>query len=151
MVKPTAVVLGVLAAMLIFGSSLARAQADVPLRKVTAADAQGAVFTGPDAVRRDIQGLPSADVSLMISGDRKFQSGLFKAGARRFEFKDRGYGVDEFMLIISGSATPTVPSGSKITLSAGDAITIPAEWRGVWETPGLTKYYVIYSRDKPIG
>jgi uncharacterized cupin superfamily protein len=76
---------------------------------------------------------------------------MFKAGASRFGFKDRGYGVDEFMLIISGSATLTSPSGSKITLGPGDAVTIPAEWRGVWETPGLTKYYVIYSRARPIG
>lgn len=136
-------------AILIAGTSSALTHSQLTLRKVAAADAQGPIFAGPDAIKRNIQGQPSADVSLMVSSDRKFQSGMFKAGASRFEFKERSYGVDEFMLIISGSATLTSPTGDRITLGPGDSITIPAEWRGVWETPGLTKYYVIYSRDKP--
>jgi len=102
----------------------------------------------PAVVRREIQGEPSADLEMMRSSDRKFQSGVFQAGPSRFEFIDKSYGVDEFMLIVAGQATLTNADGSVVELTAGDAVTIPAEWRGVWQTNGLTKYYVIYMRGR---
>lgn len=140
-----------LVSVIVIALMSAMANAQTAPRKVTAAEAHGPIFSDAGAKKRDIQGQPSTDVSLMRSSDRHFQSGMFQAGASRFEFRDRSYGVDEFMLIVSGSATLTALDGTKITLGPGDAITIPAEWRGIWETPGLTKYYVIYSRDKSPG
>lgn len=121
---------------------------DKPPEVVPSARVAEILARSPAVVRRDIQGEPSADLEMMLSSDRRFQSGVFQAGASRFEFVDKSYGVDEFMLILSGQATLTNADGSVIELTAGDAVTIPAEWRGVWQTTGLTKYYVIYMRGR---
>jgi len=83
------------------------------------------------------------DVRTMLSSDRKFDSGMYQAGASRFEIDD-AYGVDEFMYFLKGSVTLTSADGSVQVINAGEAVTIPKEWTGVWETEGYTKIYVIY-------
>jgi len=32
-------------------------------------------------------------------------------------------------------------------IEAGEAVTLPKEWAGVWETDGYIKIWVIYSED----
>ena len=32
-------------------------------------------------------------------------------------------------------------------IGAGEGVTIPKEWTGVWDTDGYTKSWVIYSED----
>ena len=60
---------------------------------------------------------------------------------------DEPYGVDEFMYFLEGSVTLTSSDGSEQVINAGEAVTIPKEWTGVWETDGYTKIWVIYSAD----
>ena len=69
---------------------------------------------------------------------------MYKAGKSRFEITEP-YGVDEFMLFLEGSVTLTSTDGSQMTINAGEAVTIPKEWTGVWETEGYRKIWVIYS------
>jgi uncharacterized cupin superfamily protein len=57
------------------------------------------------------------------------------------------YGVDEFMYFISGGVTLTSSDGSMQKIEAGEAVTIPKEWTGIWETEGYSKIWVIYSAD----
>ena len=59
------------------------------------------------------------------------------------------YGGDEFMFFLEGDVTLTSSDGSAITISAGEAVTIPKEWTGRWETDGYRKIWVIYSADGP--
>jgi uncharacterized cupin superfamily protein len=51
------------------------------------------------------------------------------------------------MYFIEGGVTLTSSDGSKQVISAGEAVTIPKEWTGVWDTEGYTKIWVIYSED----
>ncbi|MEM7282360.1 MAG: hypothetical protein AAF438_12115 [Pseudomonadota bacterium] len=37
--------------------------------------------------------------------------------------------------------------GTKQVVSAGEAVTIPKEWQGIWQTEGYSKIWVIYSHD----
>ena len=46
--------------------------------------------------------------------------------------------------------TLTSEDGTVLEINAGDAVIIPKEWQGVWDTDGYTKIYVIYSPDEPI-
>ncbi|MDG2459397.1 MAG: cupin domain-containing protein [Luminiphilus sp.] len=71
---------------------------------------------------------------------------MYKAGSQRFDITEP-YGVDEFMLFLEGSVTLTSADGSAVTVNAGEAVTIPKEWTGVWETSGYRKIWVIYSAD----
>jgi uncharacterized cupin superfamily protein len=57
------------------------------------------------------------------------------------------YGVDEFMYFLTGSVTLTSSDGTVQTINAGEAVTIPKEWTGIWDTQGYTKIWVIYSED----
>jgi uncharacterized cupin superfamily protein len=51
------------------------------------------------------------------------------------------------MYFIEGGVTLTSPDGSVQIINAGEAVTLPREWTGVWETDGYTKIWVIYSED----
>ena len=113
---------------------------------ITAAEAKGAVFARPGVVAKD----GTKDAIMLMTGDRKFESGMYEAGPGHAEWKDKPYGVDEFMLFVKGSVTLTSADGHVTKLGPGDAVTLPAEWRGTWDTKGYTKYYVTRSVGKPL-
>lgn len=121
-------------------STFAAAQEVLKPSKISKEEVQGKIYERPSLITEENGNL---DVRTMLSSDRKFDTGMYKAGASRFEIKD-AYGVDEFMYFIEGSVTLTSSDGSVMTVNAGDAITIAKEWTGVWETEGYSKIYVIY-------
>ena len=43
------------------------------------------------------------------------------------------------MFFLEGSVTLTSADGSVITVNAGEAVTIPKEWMGQWETKGIAR------------
>jgi uncharacterized cupin superfamily protein len=86
------------------------------------------------------------DVRTLLSSDKKFASGMYRAGKSYWEAKD-AYGVDEFMYFLEGGVKLTSSDGTVQTINAGEAVTIPKEWTGIWETDGYTKIWVIYSAD----
>ena len=71
---------------------------------------------------------------------------MSKSGKTRAEITEP-YGVDEFMYFLEGSVTLTSSDGSVQVINAGEAVTIPKEWTGIWDTDGYTKIWVIYSAD----
>jgi len=115
--------------------------------KLSKADISGKIFA-----RADIQetkhedGHTTLDVTSLLSSDGKFGSGMYRSGKVRFEVTEP-YGVDEFMYFLEGGVTLTSPDGSVQVINAGEAVTIPKEWTGVWDTEGYTKIWVIYSED----
>jgi len=132
-----------LAALLMATPALGQALHPLVIPK---AEAEGAVFNRPGVIVHD----GTRDAIMLMTADRKFESGMYEAGASHAEWKDKDYGVDEFMLFVSGSVTLTSLDGHVTQLGPGDAVTIPAQWRGSWDTKGYRKYYVIRSADKPI-
>lgn len=91
-------------------------------------------------------GNTTLDVTTLLSSDKKFASGMYKSGKTYFEATDP-YGVDEFMYFLEGSVKLTSSDGTVQTINAGEAVTIPKEWTGIWDTAGYTKIWVIYSED----
>jgi uncharacterized cupin superfamily protein len=121
--------------------------ADVVLpSKISAEAMTGAIFERPDMLEVTRNGNTTQDVTTLLSSDKKFASGMYKSGKVRFETIEP-YGVDEFMYFITGSITLTSADGSSQVINAGEAVTIPKEWTGVWDTEGYTKIWVIYSED----
>ena len=51
------------------------------------------------------------------------------------------------MFFLEGSVTLTSSDGTVKVINAGEGVTIPREWTGVWETEGYRKIWVIYSED----
>ena len=86
------------------------------------------------------------DFTLSKASDGKFASGIYEAGPQAFDITEP-YGVDEFMFFLEGSVTFTSADGSAVTVSEGEAVTIPKEWTGRWQTVGYRKIWVIYSAD----
>jgi uncharacterized cupin superfamily protein len=115
--------------------------------KLSAAQIAGRVFEDFDAVvethERGGQSWTTEDVEAFISSDRKFDAGIYRSGPVRAEI-DEPYGVDEFMYFIEGGVTLTSTDGAELAIQAGDAVMIPREWRGVWDTDGYLKIYVIH-------
>ena len=115
--------------------------------KISKSDISGTIFERPDMLEsKHEDGHVTLDVTTLLSSDKKFASGMYRSGKTRFE-TDEPYGVDEFMFFLEGSVTLTSADGSVQVINAGEGVTIPKEWTGVWETDGYTKIWVIYSED----
>ena len=128
---------------LIGASSLVAAETVHPA-KLSNAALTGKAFDDPNTIVTETPTGNILDITSMKSSDGKFASGMYKAGKSRFEITEP-YGVDEFMFFLEGSVTLTSDDGSQLTINAGEAVTIPKEWTGVWETDGYRKIWVIYS------
>jgi uncharacterized cupin superfamily protein len=113
---------------------------------ISKTDQAGAIFERADVVTTERDGNTTLDVTSLLSGDGRFGSGMYRSGPTRIEITEP-YGVDEFMYFLEGGVTLTSADGSVQVIAAGEAVTIPREWTGVWETDGYTKIWVIYSAD----
>ena len=128
-------------------ASWAESPAQVKPEKLSKADIAGEIFSREDMVRTTHEdGHTTLDVTSLLSSDGKFASGMYQSGKTRSEI-DEPYGVDEFMYFLEGSVTLTSSDGTVQTIGAGEAVTIPKEWTGIWDTVGYTKIWVIYSED----
>jgi uncharacterized cupin superfamily protein len=115
--------------------------------KISQADMTGEIFDREDMIRTEHEGgNVTLDVTTLLSSDKKFASGMYRSDKVRAEIKEP-YGVDEFMYFIEGGVTLTSSDGTVQKINAGEAVTIPKEWTGVWDTDGYTKIWVIYSED----
>jgi uncharacterized cupin superfamily protein len=115
--------------------------------KISKSDISGEIFKRKDMEEIDHEsGYKTLDVTTLLSSDNKFATGMYKSGKVREEINEP-YGVDEFMYFLEGSVTLTSSDGSVQTINAGEGVTIPKEWTGVWDTDGYTKIWVIYSHD----
>ncbi len=110
------------------------------------ADVAGAIFQRPNTVTHERNGNKVQDTVTLMTADKKYETGMYKSGPSHFERKgDKTYGVDEFMYFIEGSVTLTSLDGTVMTAHAGEAVTIPHDWQGTWDTKGYTKFYAIYA------
>ena len=107
---------------------------------------EGEAFDDPSTRVTELEGEKILDFTSLKSSDGKFASGMYKAGPQTFDITEP-YGVDEFMFFLEGSVTLISADGSVTTVNAGEAVTIPKEWIGRWETAGYRKIWVIYSED----
>jgi uncharacterized cupin superfamily protein len=107
---------------------------------------RGKIFERPDTVVEGEGDERVLDITSLLSSDGRFASGMYRAGPSRWEI-DEPYGVDEFMYFLEGGVTLTSSDGTITRIDAGEAVTIPKEWTGIWETGGYTKIWVIYSED----
>lgn len=116
-------------------------------QKISRADMDGRIFEREDMLETThADGHTTLDVTSLMSSDGKFASGMYQSGKTRSEINEP-YGVDEFMFFLEGGVTLTSADGSVLEINAGDAVTIPKEWTGIWDTDGYTKIWVIYSHD----
>lgn len=134
--------LALIAAMLFF--TQAACAAGVHPEKLSSTDLAGAVFEDPGTMITEADGGTILDFTSLKSSDGKFASGVYKAGPQRFEITEP-YGVDEFMYFLEGDVTLTSNDGTVIKVNAGEAVTVPKEFTGTWETKGYRKIWVIYS------
>lgn len=113
---------------------------------ITKEDVAGGAFQRPTAKTHERNGNKTQDYLTLMTSDKKYETGMYKSGATHFERKgDKTYGVDEFMYFIEGSVTLTSLDGTVQTINAGEAVTIPHDWKGAWDTKGYTKFYAIYA------
>lgn len=118
----------------------------VTLAKISKEDTAGKIFERPDMFEETENGNTTLDVTTFMSSDAKFGAGMYKSGKVRFEITEP-YGVDEFFYLLEGSITLTSSDGTVQIINAGEAVTIPKEWTGIWDTEGYTQIWVIYSED----
>jgi len=142
-----------IAGIIVLGTPLAHAGDTATPVKLDRAQIAGKAFDNPATVVKEEQSergpFTTHDLEAFLGSDRKFEAGMYKAGPNRYAMSEP-YGVDEFMYFLEGGVKLTSQDGSVIDVHAGEAVIIPRDWRGVWDTDGYTKIYVIYSPDRPI-
>jgi uncharacterized cupin superfamily protein len=114
--------------------------------KISKSDIAGEIFRRSDVLESVHGSNTTLDVTTQKSSDGRFASGMYKSGKVRSEITEP-YGVDEFMYFIEGGVTLTSADDTVQVIAAGEAVTIPKEWTGTWDTDGYTKIWVIYSED----
>ncbi len=134
-------IVGALAATAVAGEDVVRPA------ELTAAEIAGAIFDHPEIVVTTRNDRTTHDFITHLSSDKNFVSGMYRATEGHWTYHDKPYGVDEFMYFIEGSVTLTSEDGTVQVIEAGEAATIPKEWKGTWDTMGYSKIYVIYSAD----
>jgi len=117
--------------------------------KMSKAQIAGSIFEDYEPIVVDHNGNTTHDVEVFLSSNKQFDAGMYRSGKVRAEINEP-YGVNEYMHFLEGGVTLTSSDGTVTEIKAGDAVVIPAEWTGVWDTEGYTKIYVIYSPDGPI-
>ena len=138
-------VLIILCATVLGGSIVAASDETVRPAKISKPELGGKIFERPDVVEQThADGHVTQTATSLVSSDRSFSSGMYKSGKTRVEIT-QPYGVDEFMYFLEGGVTLTSSDGTALVVNAGEAVTIPKEWTGVFETDGYTKIWVIYS------
>ncbi len=133
----------VAAAMCLAG--MAHAEVVKPI-KTTRTEVRGAIFKGPNAKKEPGEnGTAAIDAVTSTSRDGAFQTGMYKSGPMREEIAEApGFPYEEFLYFLSGSVKLTSSDGSSMIVHAGESVTIPKGWSGVFETKGYTKIYVVY-------
>jgi uncharacterized cupin superfamily protein len=134
------------ASVLAAGLVIAAGDGAVHPAEMSKADIAGRIFDREAMVRTNSDGFTVLDITSLKSSDGKFASGMYQSGKSRSEITEP-YGVDEFMYFLEGGVTLTSSDGTVTEVEAGEAVTIPKEWTGVWDTDGYTKIWVIYSED----
>jgi len=129
------------------GTMLAENHEIVKPAKISKSDTGGEIFKRKNMREKTHDsGYKTLNVTTLVSSDKKFSSGMYKSEKMREEYKD-AYGVDEFMFFLEGGVTLTSSDGTVQVINAGEGVTIPKEWTGVWDTDGYSKIWVIYSED----
>ena len=130
------------------GISIAGDSKAVYPAKMSKADIGGEIFARPNMKKEDHgNGNTTFSVTTLRSSDKKFFTGMYRSGIEREVYKEKPYGVDEFMYFLEGSVTLTSADGTVHVINAGEAVSIPKEWMGTWESDGYTKIWVIYSNE----
>ncbi len=138
-------VLIILCATVLGSSMMAASDETVRPAKISKPDLGGKIFERPDVIEQThADGHVTQTATSLVSSDKSFSSGMYKSGKTRIEIT-QPYGVDEFMYFLEGGVTLTSSDGTELVIDAGEAVTIPKEWTGVFETDGYTKIWVIYS------
>ena len=115
--------------------------------KISKEEAAGKIFERENMIETTHDsGNVTLDVTTLLSSDKKFASGMYRSEKSYLDITEP-YGVDEFIYLLEGSIKLTSADGTVQTINAGEAVTIPKEWTGVWDTEGYTKIWVIYSED----
>ena len=138
-------VLIILCAALLGSSMMAASDETVRPAKISKPDLGGKIFDRPDVVEQThADGHMTQTATSLVSSDGSFSSGMYRSGKTRIDVT-QPYGVDEFMYFLEGGVTLTSSDGTELVINTGDAVTVPREWTGVFETDGYTKIWVIYA------
>jgi uncharacterized cupin superfamily protein len=121
-------------------------ESEVVPAKISKDEFAGKIFDRPDTEKETNGGNTTLSATSFTNSDENFSTGVWRTGKLQFE-QTEPWGVDEFLYIIDGSLTVTSSDGTVQVISAGEAITIPKEWTGRWDTEGFTQIWAIYSED----
>jgi uncharacterized cupin superfamily protein len=117
--------------------------------KMSGTQIAGALLESDSAVVKTRDGVTTWDAETYLSDDKDFDMGLWRTEAFRKTY-DQPWPYNEYVHITEGSLKMISSDGEVTELEAGDSAVVPMGWTGTWDTPGLTKIYVIHAPNKDL-
>lgn len=111
--------------------------------KLTPDDIAGAIFEREGTHSHGGQ----THLNMLESTEKAFSSGFYSSDA--MDAPIDSYPYDEFCYFTAGSLTLTSADGSVENFAPGETAFIPKGWKGRWTTPGLSKFYAVYTAGGP--
>lgn len=123
--------------------------ADV-LHPVTMDKAQiaGSIWQDHEPVTATEEGVTTDDVEVFRSKENDFDAGMWRSTEAHWDID--AYPYNEYIHVLDGSITLTSADGHVTEIGPGDSVVIPLGWKGRWDSPGVTKIYVIHAPNKDL-
>lgn len=115
--------------------------------KLSAGQIAGGIWDDFEPVVGGEGGVTTHDVERFRTAEADFDMGMWRSTEAHWDISDP-YPYNEYMHILDGSVTLTSADGTVTELGPGDSVVIPKGWTGRWDSPGVTKIYVIHAPDK---
>ena len=124
--------------------------ADDVLHPVTMTKEQiaGSIWQDFDPVTATEEGVTTDDVEVFRSKAEDFDAGMWRSTEAHWDIES--YPYNEYIHVLEGSITLTSADGHVTEINPGDSVVIPLGWKGRWDSPGVTKIYVIHAPNKDL-
>lgn len=93
-------------------------------------------------------GVTTDDVEVFRTAESDFDAGMWRSTEAHWDIES--YPYNEYIHVLDGSITLTSADGRVTEINPGDSVVIPLGWKGRWDSPGVTKIYVIHAPNKDL-
>jgi uncharacterized cupin superfamily protein len=103
----------------------------------------GSIWKDFTPVEETEGGVTTSDVEIFRSKAEDFDAGMWRSSEAHWDIDS--YPYNEYIHVLDGSITLTSADGTVTDVQPGNSVVIPLGWKGRWDSPGVTKIYVIHA------
>jgi len=115
---------------------------------MTSEQIAGGIWSDFPPVTQTEDGVTTDDVEVFRTAESDFDAGMWRSDEAHWDIES--YPYNEYFHVLEGSVTLTSADGHVSEIGPGDSVVIPLGWKGRWDSPGVTKIYVVHAPNKDL-